>query len=234
MNAVLPFVVISAPSVGLEFIAGKPKRLLEPGIHVVLPLVTEVRRISTALVTQETNIDIITRGGTPATVQVGFTARVVDARKALVNVANAFATLRASVVAVVSGAANAFTIDELAKEKVTISNQAEAELMELSDSNGWGLGQFQIAVGDPNLSEDLKRLLMREEAVKRENAANLAKAQNQLEVGRTLLKVANTLEPSPFARELLRPQMLADMGAGGKVVVVDTDRTNAVGIAGVN
>lgn len=153
MVAVLPFTIISAPYVGLEFIAGKPRRLLDPGLHVVRPLITEVRKIPTALVTQHTNIDIITRGGTPATVQVGFTARVLDAHKALVNVANPFETLRASVIAVVSGAANAFTIDELAKEKVTIAQQAETELTELSDKNGWGLAQFQIAVGDPNLSD---------------------------------------------------------------------------------
>jgi len=110
---------------------------------------------------------------------------------------------------------------------VTIAEQAETELAQMSEKHGWGLGQFQIAVGDPNLSEDLKRMLMREEAARRENSANLARAKNQLLVGETLLQVANNLERSPFARELLRLQVLSDMGSGGKVVVVDTERQSA-------
>ena len=113
-------------------------------------------------------------------------------------------------------------VDELAQYKTKIATAAEEELKELADKNGWGLGNFQIAIGDPSMSEELKRLLMREEAVKRENAANLERARNQLEVTKQLANVSSILDGSPVARELLRLQMIADMGAGGKVVVLDT------------
>jgi len=43
--------------------------------------------------------------------------------------------------------------------------------------------------------------------------------------------VAAQLEHSPFARELLRLQMIADMGAGGKVIVVDSQSPSAKAVA---
>jgi len=213
--------VIQAPNRGLVFMGGRPLRVLDPGIHVVWPF-QRVRTIDCSLRTLEVDVDLITRGGTPTTVKVGYTARVTDVEKALVNMADPFATLRATVISVVSGTANSYTIDELAQNKNEIAEKAEAELSTASAKHGWGLGDFQIAIGDPSMSEELKRLLMREEAVKRESAANLEKARNQLEVARQLAKVAEALEGAPFARELLRMQMLADMGEGGKVIVVDS------------
>jgi|ETNmetMinimDraft_26_1059896.scaffolds.fasta_scaffold64664_1 uncharacterized membrane protein YqiK len=227
------FTVINVPQAGLEIVGGKPRRVLGPGFHIVLPLVTRIRRISTALRTEEVDCDVITRGGTPTTIKVGFTARAVDVKSALINVSDPFATLRMSVISVVSGAANSYTIDQLAQRKNEISNAAEQELRGLSKANGWGLGDFQIAVGDPSMSEELKKLLMREEAVRRENAANLEKAQNQVAIARQLVEVSQALESNPFARELLRLQVIADMGAGGKVVVIASDAPNGTSLAGL-
>lgn len=211
--------IINAPFKGLVFQAGRPIRSLNPGFHVLMPW-QSVRRISCALVTQEVDVDVITKGGTPTTVKVGYTARVKDIEQALVNMQDPFATLRLTVMSVVSGTANSYSIDELAQKKTDIADAAEAELAEASEKHGWGLGDFQIAIGDPSMSDELKRLLMREEAVKRESAANLEKARNQVAVAEQLAKVAGVLEKQPFARELLRLQMLADMGEGGKVIVV--------------
>lgn len=213
--------VINAPNKGLVFMGGKPLHVLQPGVHIVWPF-QQVRLINCALRTLEVDVDVITRGGTPTTIKVGYTARVTDVVQALVNMSDPFATLRATVISVVSGAANSYTIDELAQSKNEIAEKVESELTGASQKHGWGLGDFQIAIGDPSMSEELKRLLMREEAVKRESAANLEKARNQLEVARQLAKVAEVLESSPFARELLRLQMIADMGEGGKVIVMDS------------
>ena len=212
--------VINAPMKGLVFQAGRPIRTLDAGIHIVWPW-QKIRKISCALFSQEVDIDVITRGGTPTTIKVGYTARVTNVQNALVNVQDAFATLRLSVMSVVSGAANSYTIDQLAQNKNEIADAAETELAQASEKHGWGLGDFQIVIGDPSMSDELKRLLMREEAVKRESAANLEKAKAQVEVARQLAAVAAALDGQPFARELLRLQMLADMGEGGKVIVID-------------
>lgn len=220
--------IIRAPNKGLVFTLGKPGRVLNPGVHWVSPLITSVQQISTAKFTAEVDVDVITKGGTPTTIKVGYTARVVDILGALVNMDNPFATLRASVISVVSGSANDYSIDELAQYKSQIAEKAEHELHQLSLKNGWGLGDFQIATGDPSMTDELKRLLMREEAVKRENAANLERARNQLEVAKQLANVASVLEGAPFARELLRLQMLSDMGAGGKIIVVDSKSTAGI------
>lgn len=214
--------VIRAPYKGLKFTLGKPVGVLEPGVHWVSPILSNVQLISTALVTAEVDIAVITKGGTPTSIKIGYTGRIVNVMNALINVDNPFETLRMSVIAVVSGAANSYSIDELAQYKTQIATSAQGELAELSAANGWGLGDFQIAIGDPSMTDELKRLLMREEAVKRENAANLERARNQLEVAKQLANVAATLDDAPFARELLRLQMISDMGSGGKIVVVDS------------
>lgn len=216
------FAKITAPHRGLLFINGKPKKVLEPGLHFVPPVVSSVVRVSCALRTEETELDVITKGGTPTRINVGYTARIKDIAKSVLNVDNPFATLKASVIAVISGGANNYTIDQLAQNKTQIAQAAAAELRTLSEDNGWGLGDFQVAIGDPSMSDELEKLLMREEAVRRENAANLDRARNQLEVARQLQLVARELEHSPFAQELLRMQMLTDMGEGGKVIVVDS------------
>lgn len=226
------FTIIRAPNQGLVFTLGKPGHPLGPGFHIIMPW-QSVRQVSTALHTEDVDIDVITRGGTPTQIKVGFSARVINIVGALINTQNPFATLRVSVISVVSGAANNYTIDELAQNKNDIAAKAEAELKALADNNGWGLGDFQIAVGDPSMSEELKKLLMREEAVKRENKANLDKADNQLEVARRLAEVGAILKNQPIAHELLRLQMLSDMGEGGKIVVLDTNNPMA-GITGLS
>lgn len=223
------FVVINAPHAGLLYMGGKPISVLKPGFHIVMPFVSRIRQVSTALRTEEVDIDVITKGGTPTSVKVGYTARITNVKDALINVDNPFATLRSSVISVVSGAANSYTIDELAQYKNDISLKAEDELRELSDRNGWGLGNFQIAIGDPSMSEELKKLLMREEAVKRENAANLERARNQLHVAEQLARVSASLKDDPYARELLRLQVIADMGSGGKIVVLDAHSQTNLG-----
>ncbi|HPY19673.1 MAG TPA: SPFH domain-containing protein [Polyangiaceae bacterium] len=225
------FRIIRAPNKGLVFTLGKPSRVLDPGIHWVSPMLCQVVLVSTALHTFEVDIDVITKGGTPTTIKVGYTARIVDPYAAFVNVADPFMTLRASVISVASGAANSYTIDQLAQYKSQIAHMAQQELAGLSQANGWGLGDFQIAIGDPSMSNELKGLLMREEAVRRENAANLERARNQLAIAQQLAAVAAQLEHSPFARELLRLQMIADMGAGGKVIVVDSQSPSAKAVA---
>ncbi len=218
--------IVNAPNKGLVFMGGKPIKTLDAGVHILLPF-QSVRKISTALRTAEVDVDVITQGGTPTSIKVGYTARVTNVEEALVNMSDAFATLRISVMSVVSGTANSYTIDQLAQRKNEIADKAEAELSEQAKKHGWGLGDFQIAIGDPSMSEELKRLLMREEAVRRESAANLEKAKNQIAVAEQLAAVAKALSKSPFARELLRLQMLADMGEGGKVIVVDAKSENA-------
>jgi regulator of protease activity HflC (stomatin/prohibitin superfamily) len=219
--------IIRAPNRGLLFRLGKPHRVLGPGVHYVPPILEKVVQVSTALHTDEVDIDVITRGGTPTSIKVGYTARVVDVEAAIVNVSNAFATLRANVIAVVSGSANSYTIDELAQQKTDIALAAEQELQDLSKTNGWGLGNVQIAIGDPSMTDELKRLLMREEAVKRENSANLERAKNQLRIAETLQSLEQQMAHAPFAREMLRLQMIADMGAGGKIIVIDSSSPTA-------
>lgn len=214
--------IIRAPNRGLVFRLGKPHRVLGPGVHYVPPILERVVQVSTALITSEVDIDVITRGGTPTSIKVGYTARVTDIEAAVVNVRDAFGTLRANVIAVASGAANSYTIDELAQQKNQIAAAAEAELTQLSTDNGWGLGDIQIAIGDPSMTDELKRLLMREEAVRRENAANLERARNQLRIAESLRTLESEMAHAPFAREMLRLQMIADMGTGGKVIVIDT------------
>jgi len=211
--------IINAPNKGLVFQAGKPLHTLGPGFHIIMPW-QKVRRVSTALITQEVDIDVITKGGTPTSIKVGFTARIINVEHALVNMQDAFGTLKLTVMSVVSGTANSYTIDQLAQKKNEIADKAQEELTQASERHGWGLGDFQIAIGDPSLSEELKRLLMREEAVRRESAANLEKAKHQVAVARQLAEVAKAIQGVPFAQELLRLQMLADMGEGGKVIVV--------------
>jgi len=223
----LGFRIIRAPFKGQVFTLGKPTRVLSAGVHYVSPLISNVVQISTALHTQEVDIDVITKGGTPTSIKVGFTARVVDVTAALVNVSEPFETLRVSVISVVSGTANSYSIDQLAQFKTEIAQKAAAELTELSKENGWGLGSFQIAIGDPSMTDELKKLLMREEAVKRENAANLERARNQLDVAKQLANVAMILKETPFAKELLRLQMISDMGGGGKVIVIDSNSPSA-------
>ena len=216
------FAKINAPYQGLLFRAGRPKRVLPAGFHFILPVVDSVRKVNCSLRTEEAEVDVITRGGTPTQIKVGYTARITDVEKALLNLQKPFATLRASVISVVSGAANNYSIDELAQKKSMIAQESQQELLQLAESNQWGMGDFQIAIGDPSMSEELKKLLMREEAVKRENAANLERANNQLEVAKKLKEVALTLAENPFGQDLLRMQMLTDMGEGGKVIVVDS------------
>jgi hypothetical protein len=55
--------------------------------------------------------------GTPTSIKVGYTARVTEVEHALLNVGDAFGTLRVSVISVVSGTVNAETLDPVAESR---------------------------------------------------------------------------------------------------------------------
>ena len=63
--------IIRAPYVGQVFTLGKPSRVIGPGVHWVSPMLSNVVVVSTALRTEEVDMDVITKGGTPTTIKVG-------------------------------------------------------------------------------------------------------------------------------------------------------------------
>lgn len=88
----------------------------------------------------------------------------------------------------------------------------------MSEKKSWGVGEFQITVGDPELSDDLKRAMMREEEVIRENKGDLAKAKNQLEVARILLEAAELYRGNPVALQLRKWQVLSELSSDSTII----------------
>lgn len=222
----LGFRVTTAPNKRVIFTWGKLSAIKEPGLTWILIGVQSTTQVDCALLSQEQEVDVIARGGTPVRVKVGITLRVVDVKLYVLNVAGSLWTIVGNILkSEASGQLNDYSVDEMSRHKATIIENIEQALQRMSDAKGWGLGEFQITVGDPELSDDLKRAMMREEEVQRENKGDIAKAQNQIEVARILTEAARLYEGNPVALLLRKWQVLSELSSDS-TIVVDTALSN--------
>jgi regulator of protease activity HflC (stomatin/prohibitin superfamily) len=183
-----------------------------PGIIFVFRPIDRIVRISLRTVVFDVPPqDIITRDNVSVKVNAVVYFRVVDPRRAVVEVENyMFATsqLAQTTLRSVLGQAE---LDDLLAERERLNQQLQNILDHRTDP--WGIKVSAVEVKHVDLPQDMQRAMARQAEAEREKRAKIIHAEGELNASEKLAQAAGVIDREPAAMTLRYLQTLTEIAA---------------------
>ena len=183
-----------------------------PGIIFVFRPIDRIVRISLRTVVLDVPPqDIITRDNVSVKVNAVVYFRVVDPRRAVVEVENyMFATsqLAQTTLRSVLGQAE---LDDLLAERERLNQQLQTILDHRTDP--WGIKVSAVEVKHVDLPQDMQRAMARQAEAEREKRAKIIHAEGELIASEKLAQAAGVIDREPAAMTLRYLQTLTEIAA---------------------
>ncbi|MBI3049477.1 MAG: slipin family protein [Acidobacteria bacterium] len=183
-----------------------------PGIILVLRPIDRIVRISLRTVVLDVPPqDIITRDNVSVKVNAVVYFRVIDPRRAVVEVENyMYATSQLSQTTLRSVLGQA-ELDDLLAERERLNQQLQTILDHQTDP--WGIKVSAVEVKHVDLPQDMQRAMARQAEAEREKRAKIIHAEGELIASEKLSQAAAVLDRQPAAMTLRYLQTLTEISA---------------------
>ena len=194
------------------FRLGKYDRTAGPGLYLLIPFLEwqvklDLRTLTTTVDQQET----ITRDNVPIKIIAVIWRRIVDPRRAVLEVAQVENAVLQVAVTALRNVIGQHTLDEVLKEEEKISLQLQTTLDHVTEP--WGVKVERIQIKDVEIPETMQRAMAQEAEALREKRARQIKAEAELDAADLLRQAAETIMRNPAGLELRRMQMITEVGA---------------------
>jgi regulator of protease activity HflC (stomatin/prohibitin superfamily) len=217
MVAVLIFLLANSIRILAEYERGVVFRLgrlrpreLGPGLILLIPVAD--RLVKVPLRTVVHNVppqDIITKDNVSVKVNAVVYYRVVDARKAVVEVEyypNATSQLAQTMLRSVLGQ---HELDELLSQRDRLNATLQQELDR--DTEPWGIKVSKVEVKDVDLPENMQRAMAKQAEAEREKRAKVIHAEGEFQASMQLSKAADQISLNPTTLQLRYLQTLTEI-----------------------
>jgi regulator of protease activity HflC (stomatin/prohibitin superfamily) len=211
---------------GVVFRLGRFTGLRGPGLYWIIPLGIDravridIRTRTVSAEQQET----ITRDSVTIKVNAVLWYRIVDAAKAVIEVANADAAVYQLALTGLRNIIGQHDLDEILQERDKI-NQLLNDSIARSTS-AWGLEVQRFEMKDVELPKAMQQVMAMQAEAIREKRARIIKAEAELEASVKLSAAAAQITANPAALELRRMQMISEVGAENNsttVIMIPSD-----------
>jgi regulator of protease activity HflC (stomatin/prohibitin superfamily) len=194
------------------FRLGRYNRTAGPGVYFLLPMIEwqltlDLRTKTTSVEAQET----ITRDNVPIKINAVIWQRVVDPRRAIVEVASVDNSVVQVALTTLRSIIGQHTLDDVLKEQDTIAHEIETSTDKATEP--WGVKVERVQMKNVEIPESMQRAMAQEAEALREKRARAIKAEAELDAATMLRQAAETIMQSPAALELRRMQMITEVGA---------------------
>ncbi len=190
-----------------------------PGVVFVFRPIDRIVRVSLRTVVLDVPPqDIITRDNVSVKVNAVVYFRVVDPRRAVVEVENymyATSQLAQTTLRSVLGQAE---LDDLLAERDRLNQQLQQILDNQTDP--WGIKVSAVEVKHVDLPQDMQRAMARQAEAEREKRAKIIHAEGELSASEKLAQAAAVLNREPTAITLRYLQTLTDIAAEQNSTIV--------------
>jgi len=181
-----------------------------PGIIYLIPLVERMERVDLRTVTMDVPPqDVITRDNVSVKVNAVLYFRVVDPRRAIVEVVNyLFATsqLAQTTLRSVCGQRE---LDELLSARDEI-NQHIQEILD-TQTDPWGIKVVTVEIKHIDLPQDMQRAMARQAEAERERRAKVINAEGEFQAAQRLAEASAIISQHPTALQLRFLQTLSEV-----------------------
>jgi len=183
-----------------------------PGLVFVFRPIDRIMRISLRTVVHDVPAqDIITRDNVSVKVNAVVFYRVIDPRRAVVEVENymyATSQLAQTTLRSVLGQAE---LDDLLASRERLNQELQRILDNQTDP--WGIKVSAVEVKHVDLPQDMQRAIARQAEAEREKRAKIIHAEGELVASEKLLQAAAVLAQQPLAITLRYLQTLSEIAA---------------------
>jgi regulator of protease activity HflC (stomatin/prohibitin superfamily) len=190
-----------------------------PGVILVFAPIDRIVRISLRTVVHDVPPqDIITRDNVSVKVNAVVYFRVIDPRRAVVEVENynyATSQLAQTTLRSVLGQAE---LDDLLAQRDRLNAQLQQILDHQTDP--WGIKVSAVEVKHVDLPQDMQRAMARQAEAEREKRAKIIHAEGELIASEKLAQAAAVLQTQPAAITLRYLQTLTEIGSEQNSTIV--------------
>jgi regulator of protease activity HflC (stomatin/prohibitin superfamily) len=211
---------------GVVFRLGRFMGLKGPGLYWIIPLGVErsvrvdIRTRTVSAEQQET----ITRDSVTIKVNAVLWYRVVDAAKAVIEVADAPAAVYQLALTGLRNIIGQHDLDEILQERNKINTLLGDNIS--GSTAAWGLEVQRFEMKDVELPKAMQQVMAMQAEAIREKRARIIKAEAELEASVKLSAAAAQITQNPAALELRRMQMISEVGAENNsttVIMIPSD-----------
>jgi regulator of protease activity HflC (stomatin/prohibitin superfamily) len=190
-----------------------------PGIILVFRPIDKIVRVSLRTVVLDVPPqDIITRDNVTVSVNAVVYFRVVDPRRAIVEVENylyATSQLAQTTLRSVLGEAE---LDDLLSEREKLNTRLQEILDQHTDP--WGIKVALVEIKGVDLPQEMRRAMSRQAEAEREKRAKVIHAEGEFQASQKLLAAAQVIAVEPVAVQLRYLQTLTEIGVEQNTTVI--------------
>lgn len=213
---------------GVVLRLGKYSRTLDPGFRVIIPYLDKMHKIDIRTITMDIpKQEVITRDNVTVNVDAVVYARVIDAKKATLEIADyrhATATFAQTALRDVTGN---FDLDEILSKRDEISSR----IREIVDTqvDKWGIDIESVKLQNIELPSDMKRAMAKQAEAERERRAAIISAEGEKSAAAAVAEAVHMLNNTPAGISIRTLQTLEKISSDPSqktVILLPTDLTN--------
>ena len=204
---------------GVLFRLGRLKGAREPGLHVIVPVVDVLVKVSLRIVTLPIQSQgIITKDNVSVDIAAVAYYRVVDAVKSVIAIENVQAAINQIAQTTLRNVVGQHTLDEC----LAATDRINEDIREILDrtTSAWGVDVTLVELKDIQLPESMKRAMAREAEAEREKRAKVINAEGEHLAAARLGEASDVMMAHPLALQLRNLQTLLELGVDKNTTVV--------------
>src|SRR3989454_8027067 len=183
-----------------------------PGLIWVLFPIDRIVRVSLRTITMDVPTqDVITSDNVSVKVNAVVYFRVVDPRRAIVEVENYLYATSQLAQTTLRSVLGEVALDDLLSQREKL-NQRLQEILDLH-TGPWGIKVALVEIKGVDLPENMQRAMARQAEAEREKRAKIIHAQGEFEASLMLSNAAAQISSQPIALQLRYLQTLTEIGA---------------------
>jgi regulator of protease activity HflC (stomatin/prohibitin superfamily) len=204
---------------GVLFRLGRVIGTEQPGLHLIIPFVDVLRRVSLRIVTMPIQSQgIITRDNVSVDVSAVAYFRVVDATKSVVAIENVAAAINQIAQTTLRKVVGRHTLDETLSETDKINLDIRT-ILDVSTVE-WGVEVTLVELKDIQLPDSMKRAMARQAEAEREKRAKIINAEGESLAAAALGEASDIMMAHPLSLQLRNLQSLVEIGVDRNTTVV--------------
>ena len=183
-----------------------------PGVALVFAPIDRMVKVSLrTLVLDVPPQDVITRDNVSVKVNAVLYYRVIDPRRAIVEVENFHYATSQLAQTTLRSVLGQVELDDLLSERERLNRELQEILDQHTDP--WGIKGSAVEVKHVDLPENMQRAMARQAEAEREKRAKIIHAAGELEASEKLSQAANVIATEPVAITLRYLQTLTEIAA---------------------
>ncbi len=212
------------------FRLGRLNSLRGPGLYLLIPFIerSRIMDLRTRTVDVESQ-ETITTDSVTVKVNAVLWYRVTEPIKAIVEVADYRSAVYQVSLTSLRNIIGQHKLDEVLSARDKINGGLKALVDRATEA--WGVSIEMVEMKDVEIPESMQRAMAREAEAIREKRARVIKAEAELDASEKLSMASALIAENPYALELRRMQMIAEIGADNNTTTIIMMPSDMVSLA---